>query len=621
MQGDSYWRKMQEARVSRRRMLAGGATLGAGVAGLALVGCSSSSSGTKTTTTSGGSPASASPTPAQSTPAKSKGGIYRSFGFDALALDTFDPHETQFGPMYNMHSSVFSKILKYDDDAGMVMSTDLAESMPEQPDKLTYVIKLRKGVKFHSNSRAQSNFPNVVGRELTAEDVKYSMERQANASSPQRALYYRASQWKTVDKIDVVDNYTLRITTKAPTAPFMHYLADRNSFIVAKELVDANDTMNSDKAMIGTGPFHLENFKALEVVSVRRHPQWFAADDSPRGIGTGRPFLDGVDSLWTPQSDSTQEAALKNKQVDSTGFSDDSTTQRIGKDPGMTFAEIGTSGFLNTRLWGSSKSPFKDARLRKAMHLAVDRQKVGQQMFPGAPGLKGFLVDGPVSFPITAWAIPQAELEKKPGYRSDQAGRDQDIKDAKALWAAGSGPSSVKIIIAGVPSYIPDKARPELERQFKEVLGLTLDVTIDPTGYNGLATALLHNTADETDGTFPATYGFDNGWIDLDDWVYPYFHSQGTKNSFLISDSKLDDMLESQRQEFDRQKRRSIGFDIQNYLLENVNARIDYCSPITRGVAWNYVQNQWNATWYGSSFLFANVWLDQSASTYSGRPA
>ncbi|TAK53971.1 MAG: hypothetical protein EPO22_15585, partial [Dehalococcoidia bacterium] len=197
MDRDSYWRKVHEARVSRRRVLAGGAALGAGVAGLALAGCSSSGGGTKTAT-SGNAPAAASPTPAQSTPVKSKGGVFRSFGFDALALDTFDPHQTQFGPMYNMHSSVFSKILKYDDDAAAIMSTDLAESMPEQPDQTTYIIKLRKGVKFHSNSRAQQNFPDVAGRELTAEDVKYSIERQVNVNSPQKALYYRAEQWRTV---------------------------------------------------------------------------------------------------------------------------------------------------------------------------------------------------------------------------------------------------------------------------------------------------------------------------------------------------------------------------------------------------------------------------------------
>jgi ABC-type transport system substrate-binding protein len=96
--------------------------------------------------------------------------------------------------------------------------------------------------------------------------VKYSIERQTNDLA--RSGAHSRRPWKTIDKLEVVDNYTLKITTKAPTAPFLHYLADRNSFIVAKEMVDANDAMNTDKAMIGTGPFQLE-FKAVEVVKVR----------------------------------------------------------------------------------------------------------------------------------------------------------------------------------------------------------------------------------------------------------------------------------------------------------------------------------------------------------------
>ncbi|MBI5284681.1 MAG: ABC transporter substrate-binding protein [Chloroflexi bacterium] len=622
MQQGNYWRKVQEARVSRRKVLKGGAALGVGVAGLAIAGCSDDKNDGGAKTSTGGTAApKATEAPPQSTAAKTKGGIYRAFSFDALALDSFDPHQTQFGPMYSMHSAVFSKVLQYDDDANMVMSTDLADGMPEQPDKLTYIIKIRKGAKFHDSARARANFPNVAGRELTAEDVKYSMERQINDKSPQRALYYRAGHWKTIDKLELVDSHTLKVTTKAPIAPFLHYLADRNAFIVPKELVDANDAMNSDKAMIGSGPFQLEEFKAVEVVKVRRNASWFAADDSPRGIGTGRPFLDGYDSLWTPQSDSTQEAALNSKQVDSTGFADTSTTQRVAKQSGMVMSEMGTAGFLNTRLWMSEKSPFKDLRLRKAMHLAVDRERIGQQMYPSAPGLKDFLVAGPVSYPITAFAIPQNELEKRPGFRSDKAGRDADIAEAKKLWAAGNGPASVKMIFAGIPAYIPDKAMPEFKRQMQEVLGLRIEETVDPTGYNGLAQAFLHAAQDETEGSFPSSWGFDNGWIDLDDWVYPYFHTGGTKNSFLLSDAQLDAKLDAQRAEFDRKKRQALGYEIQDYLLESVCARLDYCSPVTRGVSWSYLQNDFKASWFGSNFLFANVWLDQSDPNYAGRPA
>jgi ABC-type transport system substrate-binding protein len=287
----------------------------------------------------------------------------------------------------------------------------------------------------------------------------------------------------------------------------------------------------------------------------------------------------------------------------------------------MVFSESGTAGFLNTRLWMSEKSPFKDFRLRKAMHLAVDREVIGQQMYPGAPGLKSFLVVGPVSYPIRAWAIPQTDLERRPGYRSDKKGRDEDIAEAKKLWAAGGGPSSVKMLFAGIPAYIPDKALPEFKREMQNVLGLKIEETVDPTGYNGLAQAFLHAAQDETEGSFASSWGFDNGWIDLDDWLYPYFHTGGTKNSFLLSDATLDSQLDAQRGEFDHAKRQALGLEIQGYLLDSVLARLDYCSPVTRGVAWSYVKNPFQTTWFGSNFLFANGWLDRSDPNFSGRPA
>src|SRR5438105_9250157 len=589
---------------------------------MAVFGCSKSNSGNKNGTTpspSGGATAEA--TAKQSSAVTSRGGIYRSFTFDALSLDTFDPHQTQFGPMYNMHSAVFSKVLKYDDETTQELSADLADGLPEQPDKTTYIFKLRKGVKFHDSPRVRANFPTVAGRELTAEDVKYSIERQTNSSSTQKALYYRRGQWESIDKLDVTDPYTLRITTKSPTAPFLHYFADRNAFIVAKETVDASDTMNTDKAMVGTGPFFLEDFQATQFVKVRRNPNWFAKDDNPNNIGMDRPFIDGYDSLWTPSSNSAEEAALRSKQIDSTAFEDDTTAVSVGKSSGLILNAYGVSGWVNSRLWLSSKSPLQDFRLRKALHLAIDRKAISDQMFPPATGLRSYLVSGPITYPITLWAIPQGELEQLPGYRADSAGRAEDIAEAKSLWSAANGPTSMAVLFAGVPGYIPNKALPEFKRQLQETLGLNVEETVDPTGYTSLAQALLQDTSDASQGTTPFTWGYDNGWIDLDDWLYPYFHTGGTKNSFLLSDPDLDKMIESQRAEFDQSKRRQIGLDTQHYLLNNVLARLDYSAPVTRFADWTYVKNEVFATWFGSNFLYANTWLDQSDPTYSGRPA
>jgi ABC-type transport system substrate-binding protein len=418
-------------------MLAGSAVAGAGAVAIGLVGCGGGDDNDKKTPSAGGQQTqttggSKTGIRIEQVQAKNRGGVYRSYTFDALALDTMDPHQTQFGPIYNMHSAVFSRVLQYDDEVAGTIGPDLADGMPETPDKTTYIVKIRKGVKFHDTPSIGSNFPNTAGREATIDDVMFMIERQINENSPNKALYYRAGHWKTIDKMEKVDNYTVRITTKQPTAPFLHYLADRNAHIIPKEVVGSDDIINDPKFMIGTGPFLLNDFKAVEVVKIRRNPAWFAKDDKPN-LGNDRPFIDGYDSLWTPQTDATQEAALLAKQVDDTGFEDDANTDRVGGDKSK-FRIIGqpTGGWVNSRLWMSEKSPFKDDRLRKALSLAVDRKRIGEQIFPAAPGRRGFQLQAPVGFAMPRWALPQGELESLPGYRADK--KSDDIAEARQMW-------------------------------------------------------------------------------------------------------------------------------------------------------------------------------------------
>jgi ABC-type transport system substrate-binding protein len=104
-----------------------------------------------------------------------------------------------------MQGAVFSKVLKYDDEYSGLIGTDLAETVPEVVDKNTYVIKIRPNVFFHDTERIRSQFPQVAGRQLTAEDVRYSIDRQRNKQSPKSALFYRGYQWEAVDKISKPD--------------------------------------------------------------------------------------------------------------------------------------------------------------------------------------------------------------------------------------------------------------------------------------------------------------------------------------------------------------------------------------------------------------------------------
>jgi len=115
----------------------------------------------------------------------------------------------------------------------------------------------------------------------------------------------------------------------------------------------------------------------------------------------------------------------------------------------------------------------------------------------------------------------------------------------------------------------------------------------------------------------------------LDDWGFPYFHSTGSKNTFRLDDPDLDLLLEAQRSEFDGDKRKALGDQIQRYLLglegdgmqPGAHARVDYAAPYLAIVTWPYLKNPVFFPWFGSSYWASNVWLDKSDASFSGRPA
>jgi ABC-type transport system substrate-binding protein len=627
-----YWKRLARRRLARRRFLTGAAALGAGLAAASVVGCGEDKTeeppgvafGTSTATPGpeganafGTLPAMGPRGPWQ--PAKTRGGIARWFGFDALPLDTFDPHQTQFGPIYGMHSAVFSKVLMYDDIYDNRIVTDLAETMPEAPDKLTYVVKLRPNIRFHDTEKIRKNFPNTAGRTLTAEDVKYSIERQMNKESPKYAICYRASQWETLDRIEMPDGpqgLTIKFTTKRPTAPFVHYLADTNAFIIAKELVDGeSDDINSQDKMVGTGPFLLDRFVALQVVRMARNPDWFAKDDLVDQGLSNRPILDGFEALWPAQDDTATEAAFRSKQVDFTGYVDSDATARIAAEAGVESDRAITAGWVNTRLLLKdselAKAPLPDLRLRKAVHLAMDRSHMGQQMF----GTGYFVLCPPISLGLKQWAYAPEDLVKKPGYRFGRQGREEDLVEATRLWEAAGGPSlpEAEIMVAGIPDYVKNFA-PQLQRNLQETLGYDIKTKIDPTGYTELAQCALRKSCQ-------GGLNYDNGWIDPDDWLCAYFYSTAPKNSFSLADPALDQMLDDQRAEFDADKRRQLVLEIQDYLLDNVLARLDWVAPSQPSTRWPYLGNRRMTPWFGDWYLYPpNLWIDSNHPTYEGRP-
>ncbi len=455
--------------------------------------------------------------------------------------------------------------------------------------------------------------------------MKYSLERQVNRNSPQARRFYRQGNWNVIDKIAVADKRTLTITLKSPVAPFPRFLAGRHAFIIAREVVDNADQANAELAMIGTGPFLLDSLESRVAVRLRRNPEWFARDDNPDVAGAGRPFLEGYDAFYAPQEDLFQRVSFERRIVDATGFVDPAALDQERKTnlADIVLDETDAGGVLASRLL-LDRAPFKDDRVRRAIHLAVDRPALAALLYPDMDGRASAKLSGPVAPAMGSCALGQDNLLKRPGYRGDASGRAADVAEAKRLLAAALGDTQqlgdVRVLFSGVPRIIPERAVDALQRQLREVLGLNVVPVTDASGYAVIASALGRNLDGATEGVTPFTFAFEDGGPDIDDWLYPHFRSGQAMNTYRLQDAQLDAMLDKSRAEFDNDARCRIGLDIQDYLLAKVNARIEYLAPVERRLSWGYVRNYPMPAWYGSAQDLADTWIDTAHPSWRSRP-
>ena len=157
-----------------------------------------------------------------------------------------------------------------------IIEPDLAERW-EELDDTTYVFHLRQGVKWH-------NKPPVNGRELVAEDVKFTYDRfLTEKGSTNRYLL------DSVDRIEVVDRYTVKFLLKEPYVWFISVLAYPTSmWIIAPEVVQQYGDLKRPETAIGTGPFILERYEPNVKTVFKRNPDYYRE---------GQPYVDGVEWL------------------------------------------------------------------------------------------------------------------------------------------------------------------------------------------------------------------------------------------------------------------------------------------------------------------------------------
>ncbi|MDZ7729073.1 MAG: ABC transporter substrate-binding protein [Dehalococcoidia bacterium] len=492
----------------------------------------------------------------------------------------FDPHRTQVGTVLGQQALVYNRLLTYANQAENIIRPDVAMQMPEQPEEQTYVFRLNPAARWQDVSP-------LNGRRLTAEDVKYSFERQMSGED---AAAHRQARLSVIESIEAPSDDELVIRTSTPHAGFLSRIADPAAMIVPPEHQEGLEF--SATSQPGSGPFLWVEWDEENFASVAQNPDYWG--EQPRLGGVTVVQLDDASQV---------EASLRVKDVDVAFVGRPQANRLREAIPSLREQLIGNALFFGMRFY-TPQAPFNDVRYRRALTYALDRENMIDVFFQGSGEMNPW-----ISWPVTNWTLPADELADEPGYRGGESGREENLAEARqmldAMEADGNDvPTTVKLLTE-VTSEQQLSLGSIIARHLAEI-GITVELEYVPI--NELVERHFAGDAAWIAGP-------DTGWLDLDDWVYPYFHSDGSQNSFALRDDDLDTMIEEQRIEFDAERRREMGYRIQRHLLA-INAGVNLVSERVVALSWPYVRNFPLDITEGYQDRYASCEIDTSDPTY-----
>jgi len=505
-----------------------------------------------------------------------------------LAIRTWDPpHFDPFQTIsYKSHialSFTHSRLLRHKAGPSVVPGTfpiegDLAESWT-QPSETTYVFKLRKGVRWQ-------NKPPVNGRELTADDVVFSVNHfltvQGNAN---------AYMLKSVDKVEALDKYTVKFTLKEPFVWFLDMLANPHAVaIVAREVVDKHGDLKKWESVVGTGPWMLDSYRPNVGLAYVRNPNYFQS---------GLPYIDRIEATVDEDNASRMAAFLSGKY--DLGWEFPGTINRVDwvqikdtlkqKRPKLQTVEF-PSPVMSHISMRTDQKPFSDVRVRQAMSLAIDRKAIIEAVFEGVGAM-----NPAVPAALKEWSIPFDKLgDGAKYYRHDPA-------EAKRLLAAAGYPNGFPGTMC-FTTYGSTILVDSLQLVQKDLKAVGIDVRIDQKEYGAYIATCFYGKFDSM------TYGPQTGFLEPDNFLFGQYYPEELKNQSHIVDNKVAEMLVRQRRTFDQAKRREIIYDIQRHLATQqyyVQMPSGVYIAVWEGALKNYGPNMGYD--YGGRLMAA--WLDR----------
>lgn len=339
------------------------------------------------------------------------------FGVPVSGIGHMDPHFAAGSQDRALADMVFNGLLRYKPGHAPKLEPDLAVAIPEFnmiAGKQVWTVHLRKGVLFHAG-------PKNDAYELTADDVIYSLNKSADASSCAYSGEYRGMAFEKVN------GHTIRIILDKPLSSilFLPKIANyAGGFIVSKRAIEAMGQEAYDKHPVGTGPFRYTAYEPKKRVLLKAHENYFR----------GQPLLDGVEIRFLPDIDQ-REAALRSGVLDvMMGSGEKGWVDRIARVENVVIDSHGVGEVMSLYL-NPAVPPLDDIRVRRAIAYALDRDAF---LSVSHPQLVGHVYSPvPVQFlpgGLTLSEVTRLDLTYAP-----------DLKKAKALLSETGYPDGFEI--------------------------------------------------------------------------------------------------------------------------------------------------------------------------------
>lgn len=439
-------------------------------------------------------------------------------------LSTLDPGITTGTQGQTVRKAIWDTLVDRDIDGKIIPC--LAASWGVSADDLTWIFYLRRDVRFHDGSG------------LTAEDVKASLGRIIN---PDYALP-RKSTLAAIESVEVVDKYTVTVTTSFPFAPLLSHLAMDVGSIMSKQALDTYGYTTEDIGWqpVGTGPYMYESHIPEESITLVRFDDHWA----------GKPYLDKI-VFQTVREDATRVAMLEAGDADIIVNVPSHEVARLDADPSLHVMILAGNRVAHLGL-NCQKPPFDDARVRQAMNYAVDRE-----------GLIVGILRG-LGTPADSIVAPGVW-----GYSGvDRYSYDPD--KARELLAEAGYPNGLDIALwTPQGRYFMDKeAVVAIQAQLKDV-GINATVrVIDWTTYLSLIREPLDKT--EIQAYF---LGWEVGTMDIAYLLDLVFSSTNWPpvnwNTMFYKNETVDDLIVEGKSATAPEKRREIYSELQELVMED----------------------------------------------------